>query len=216
MTRLNARRRISIRRSSGRGQGLVEFALLVPVFMLILLGLLEFGMVFDHAMTLTTATREGARNGAAFANGNTTTMVCTTSVDVDKYIIASVQRVLKAPGSQVVLRPSTKIVIYNSAADGTVSAGQSNTWTYSPGAGPTVDGAPLDFVQGTVNWNACTRDNSGTQSAPFAPPDSLGVSITYQYQYVTPLAAVLGFFGPAGSGGLTITDHSVMSLNPTN
>jgi Flp pilus assembly protein TadG len=213
MTRLNARRRISIRRSSGRGQGLVEFALLVPVFMLILLGLLEFGMVFDHTMTITTATREGARNGAAFAKGNTTTMICTTSVDVDKFIIAAVQRVLKAPGSQIVLRPSTSITIYKSAADGTVSGGLSNTWTYSPSAGnPVVDSTPLDFAPppGNAPWNACTRSNGG------ATPDSLGVSISYQYKYVTPLAAVLGFFGPAGSGGLTITDHSVMSLNPTN
>jgi len=213
MTRLMARRRAHVRRTSGRGQGLVEFALLVPVFMLILLGLLEFGMVFDHTMTITTATREGARNGAAFANGNTTTMVCATSVDVDKYIIAAVQRVLKAPGSQVVLRDTTTISIYKSAADGTVSGGLSNTWTYSPNAGnPVVDSTPLDFAPppGIATWNACTRSNGG------ATPDSLGVSISYQYQYVTPLPAVLGFFGPKGSGGLTITDHSVMSLNPTN
>ena len=50
--------------------------MLVPVFLLILLGLLEFGFVFDHAMTINYATREGARSGAAFAPGNTTTMIC--------------------------------------------------------------------------------------------------------------------------------------------
>jgi Flp pilus assembly protein TadG len=208
MARLTGRRRIPVRRSSGRGQGLVEFAMLVPVFMLILLGLLEFGMVFDHTMTITTATREGARNGAAFAAGNTTTLPCAS---VDKYIIAAVQRVLKAPGSQIVLRPSTQIAIYKSAADGTPQTGLSNTWTYNlSGAGVVVDGTRLDFVPGTVNWDACGRLNGG------ATPDSIGVSVSYQYQFVTPLAAVLGFFGPAGSGGLTVTDHTVMSLNPTN
>ena len=214
--RWNARRHVPSRRSS-RGQGLVEFAMLVPVFMLILLGLLEFGMMFDHAMTLTTATREGARNGAALAAGNGTTVPC---ADVDKYIVAAVERVLKAPGSQVVLRPSTTIAIYKAKADGTPLTGTSNTWTYSAGAGPVVDGSAgppvvpgtaLDFVPpGTVNWNACTRTNGG------ATPDSIGVSISYQYQFVTPLAAVMGFFGPAGSGGLTINDRSVMALNPTN
>ncbi len=207
---MTLRRTLRSPRSGARGQGLVEFAMLVPVFMLILLGLLEFGMVFDHTMTITTATREGARNGAAFAAGNTTTMVCTSSVDVDKYIIGAVQRVLKAPGSQVVLSRIQNIVIYKSAADGTPSGSLKNTWTYSAGAGPVVDGTPLDFVQGTVNWDACTRQNGGVT------PDSLGVSVTYNYQFQTPLAAVVGFFGSAGSGGLTINDHSVMSLNPTN
>jgi Flp pilus assembly protein TadG len=204
------RRRLPATGTRERGQGLVEFAMLVPVFMLILLGLLEFGMVFDHTMTITTATREGARNGAAFANGNSTTMICTTSVDVDKYIIAAVQRVLKAPGSRVVVSRVQEIDIYKAAANGTPSGTAINAWTYSAGAGPVVDGAPLDFVQGTVNWDACTRDNTGTT------PDSLGVSIRYNYQFQTPLAAVIGFFGPAGTGGLTISDRTVMSLNPTN
>ena len=42
-------------------------------------------------MTISYATREGARSGAAFAQGNGTTMVCG---DVDKSIVAAVQRVL--------------------------------------------------------------------------------------------------------------------------
>jgi Flp pilus assembly protein TadG len=195
---------------------MVEFTMLVPVFMLILLGLLEFGMMFDHTMTLTNATREGARNGAALAAGNGTTVPC---ADVDKYIIAAVQRVVKAPGSQIVLRPSTTITIYKAQTDGTPVAGSSNVWTYTPGAGPVVDasagppvvpGTALDFSPGTVNWNACSRTNGG------ATPDSLGVSITYQYQFVTPVAAAMGFFGPPGGSGVTISDRSVMALNPTN
>ena len=62
------------------GQGLVEFALLVPVFLLILLGMLEFGFAFNHNMTLQYASREGARAGAAAADG---TMNDSSCVDPD-------------------------------------------------------------------------------------------------------------------------------------
>jgi Flp pilus assembly protein TadG len=188
------------------GQGLVEFAMLVPVFMLLLLGLLEFGFVFDHTMTVSYATREGARSGSAFAQGNTTTMLC---ADVDKNIIAAVQRALKAPGSLVKMNDIANITIYKAATDGTAVSGKSNVWTHNAGAGPTVDGARLDFVAGTTNWSACSRTNGVT-------PDSLGVAITYDYKFVTPLSAAMGFFGPPGGAGLTIRDRTVMALNPIN
>ena len=48
---------------------MVEIAYVVPLFMFILLGILEFGFVFNHHLTLEYATREGARAGAALADG---------------------------------------------------------------------------------------------------------------------------------------------------
>ncbi|HEY4634465.1 MAG TPA: TadE/TadG family type IV pilus assembly protein [Candidatus Limnocylindrales bacterium] len=202
------------RHTSERGQGLVEFAMVVPLFMLLLLGLLEFGFVFDHAMTLNYATREGARSGAAFAAGNATTMPCATSTDVDKHVMAAIQRVLEAPGSPIVLSRIDDIRIYKATSSGSVSGGQENVWEYNPGGGPSVDGANLDFSQTSQGWNACTRDNSWSGGAP---PDSIGVSVRYQYQYVTPLAAAMQFFGSvAGGGSLEIADRSIMALNPTD
>lgn len=198
---------------SDAGQGLVEFAMVVPVFMLLLLGLLEFGFVFDHTMTISYATREGARSGAAFASGNDTTMVCSTSTDVDKNIVAAVQRVLEAPGSQVAMDRISEIRIYKATTTGTQSGGNANVWVYAAGAGPVVDGANLDFTPSQTNWNACTRDNTWSGSAA---PDSLGVSIAYSYRFVTPLSAILGFFGPPGGASLAISDRTVMALNPTN
>jgi hypothetical protein len=188
--------------------------MVVPLFMILLLGLLEFGFVFDHTMTLNYATREGARSGAAFAAGNSTTMPCVTSTDVDKHVVAAIQRVLEAPGSPIALDRITSIRIYKANSSGGVSGSQANTWNWNSGGGPIVDGVALDFSQSTQGWNACTRDNSWSGGVA---PDSLGVSITYSYQYVTPLAAAMQFFGPVGgSGTLTISDRSIMALNPTD
>ena len=46
---------------SERGQSLVEFALIFPVVMLVLMGIMEFGRAFNIKHGVTDATREGAR-----------------------------------------------------------------------------------------------------------------------------------------------------------
>lgn len=62
-------------RSGRRGQGLVEFALVLPVFLLILFGLIDVGRFVYLNSVLSQAAREGARVGAAEASwiGKTTT-----------------------------------------------------------------------------------------------------------------------------------------------
>lgn len=46
-----------------RGQDLVEFALILPVLLLLLLGIMEFGIVIFTYDTIANAAREGARYG---------------------------------------------------------------------------------------------------------------------------------------------------------
>ena len=46
---------------NNRGQALVEFALLLPLVMLVLIGIVEFGRAWQAKQTLTDAAREGAR-----------------------------------------------------------------------------------------------------------------------------------------------------------
>lgn len=53
------------RRGRGeRGQSLVEFALVVPMLLLVLFAIIDFGRLFQGYITLTNATREGARIAA--------------------------------------------------------------------------------------------------------------------------------------------------------
>lgn len=44
-----------------KGQSLVEFALLLPILLLILMGIIQFGIIFNGQVTVTSAAREGAR-----------------------------------------------------------------------------------------------------------------------------------------------------------
>jgi Flp pilus assembly protein TadG len=49
--------------SSGNGFSLLEFALVAPVFLLLLFGIVDFGRAYSTSVTLTNAVREGARYG---------------------------------------------------------------------------------------------------------------------------------------------------------
>jgi hypothetical protein len=55
------------RQRRARGQGLVEFALVLPVFLLILFGVIDGGRFVYMSSTLSQAAREGARLGAVEA-----------------------------------------------------------------------------------------------------------------------------------------------------
>jgi Flp pilus assembly protein TadG len=56
--------RSKLHRKNERGQTLVEFALVLPILSLLLLGVIQFGIAFNHYITLTDAVRAGARKGA--------------------------------------------------------------------------------------------------------------------------------------------------------
>src|SRR3989337_2626478 len=61
-------RLIRARRKNGeKGQALVEFTLLVPIFLLLLFAIIDFGMGFYSWITVTNAAREGARLGVVMA-----------------------------------------------------------------------------------------------------------------------------------------------------
>ena len=52
------------RRRRQEGQALVELALVLPLFLLLLLGIVQMGSVFRDYIALTDATRVGARQGS--------------------------------------------------------------------------------------------------------------------------------------------------------
>lgn len=186
--------------------------MILPVFLLLVLGTLEFGMAFDHNLTLEYASREGVRTGSALANGGGP-LGCgggqsPNAATVDNQIIAAVERVLDSSGSPLDVTQITQIRIYKvdtSNTSGNEVAGTANRWIYAPGAGPVVSGVALNFkpdiaVQG---WPACSRVNG-------AGADSIGVGINYTYNLQTPLGNLLG-----GMAKIDMHDQTVMQLNPT-
>jgi len=58
----------SRRRDHGSGQSLVEFSLILLPLMLVLLGIIQFGLIFNAYVTMTNAAREGARVGTIYVH----------------------------------------------------------------------------------------------------------------------------------------------------
>jgi Flp pilus assembly protein TadG len=79
----------NVKAERDRGAALVEFALILPVFLMLVFGIVEFGRAYNAQIALQGASREGAR---ALALGRTTAQVDATvraaapNVTVDRIV----------------------------------------------------------------------------------------------------------------------------------
>src|SRR5690242_4079085 len=62
--RVVRRRRRRLALKSERGAALVEMAIVLPLLMMLLMGIMTGGLAIDHKINLTNASREAARYGA--------------------------------------------------------------------------------------------------------------------------------------------------------
>jgi TadE-like protein len=190
------------------GQSTTELALLLgPLLLIIVFGLLELAGLMTDAMTMSAASREGARIGGALVNGGGA-LGCSSgqspnAAAVDPNVVAAVERVLTGTGTRITLSDVNEIRIWKSTSSGNETLGLVNVWTYQLNSGPLIDGDNLDFVQQSQPWLPCTRNN-------VTPADSIGVTVSYTYRARTPLRFLMPVFNQ-----LTITERSVMAENAT-
>ncbi len=163
------------RRLSGRpaeaGQGLVEFALTLPIFVLLMMGVLEFGFLYNNILTVQYASRQGV-SAAAQAGG----------VDgADCSILKAVERALTAPIDKSRV---TSVQIYKSDANGDPIPGISNVYVRTgvldcPGS----EDEPYSLV-GTEGYPQADRHDSLAEGL-----DVVGVRIAYLYAGITPIGS---------------------------
>ncbi|MER3399978.1 MAG: hypothetical protein C4313_02410 [Thermoflexus sp.] len=87
-----------------RGQGLVEFALILPVLLLFMLGIMEFGRLLFIYTEVSNAAREGLRAAAA-------TLHRANDADRGKVTAAECDEVLNRARSTLVLTPRAQVTI---------------------------------------------------------------------------------------------------------
>ena len=77
-------RRFAVRRRRGQeGAAAVEFALVMPLLMLIVFGIIVYGMVFAQSLSLSNAARQAARAGVI--QGTTCTQIATLAQDAARH-----------------------------------------------------------------------------------------------------------------------------------
>ncbi len=99
--------------SDRRGTAMVEFALLAPLFLTLILGVLEMGRALDSSTLLTSAVREGGRLASMDYNDS-----LPNGTTINDKVAADIKNFLAAGGI-----PSDKVVVTITAAEGE-TAGQ--------------------------------------------------------------------------------------------
>ena len=89
------------------GQTMTEFAIVLPIFCVLLFGVIQFGILWNNYVTLTDATRAGARKAAVSRHGTPIAAACAqvraSAADLkgDLQCSASVTGPLDRPGGDV-------------------------------------------------------------------------------------------------------------------
>ena len=63
----------------------------------------------------------------------------------------------------------------------------------------------------STNWAACSRSNAIVNNTA---PGSIGVDLTYTYSFETPLGSVMRLITGGMASSVTMTDRTIMQLEP--
>ncbi len=175
-----------------RGQSLTELALIVPVLVAMLIGMVDLSGGFMARMNVQASAAQGTRIGALEGAGrNCNTYPVSDTVDLD--VIDAV-----LGGNGVDRNSVQSIQVYRVQPDGRADTSAVNT--YVPPFTQTVNGAtiPVSATNG-FNWPPCTRQQN-------EPSDSIGVHVAFRYH---PIVALPGL------SALPIDVTADQHLNPT-
>lgn len=179
-----------------RGVTLIEAALITPVFLMLIFGVIELGLAMNDNLALSHSTRAGTR--VASASGN--------DLLSDYGILRSIARESSAiPRRQIKL-----IVVYKASGIGAAPTSACQGGTAVPGVCNVyregdLSRAKAGFGCGTGEPDAswCPQDRWVTLT-PSRQPDYVGVWMKIEHPWVTRM------FGST----LTLTDSSVIQLEP--
>jgi hypothetical protein len=198
--------RATRRASQAEGQTLVEFALVFPIFFVLLMGMIEFGLVFNALLSINFATRDASLIAAEAGNG----------VGADCVILKKIEDSIGAPSNEAQI---TQIQIYkaNKLGNPMTSPNRINTYTRT-GAMPCVGlGGPMPYsLSGGAGYPDSERCNV-VNGCPTFPDwtvgkgvDTIGVKITYHYTWFTPMGSFIGL----GITDYYMTESNAMRMEP--
>jgi Flp pilus assembly protein TadG len=185
-----------------RGQALVEFSLVIPIFLLVLISIVEFALVFNALLSINFASREAALMAAEAGN----------TLGADCLILNTVESKVTPPA-----RPSqiSQVRIYKATSSGAIVSGKVNTYTRSGSmscsfADGTTLSVPYSLV-GSPGYPDSNRCNVLVGcGAGSTTVDQVGVEITYGYTWQTPMGSLLN----AATSGYTMVKANAMRMEP--
>jgi len=194
-------------RPRSAGQTLVEFALVLPLFVVLTLSVIEFAFVFNAILSINYASRNAALLAAEAGNGTGADCIILDSIEQevrgpsDRSQIQQVS-IFWADRNGVQIGSNAQVYVRTGATSGP----NATTCTYPDGTTITV---PYRLVQ--IGYPASARCNvlAGCGS-PHNGLDRVGVRIWYVHTWKTPLNGVAGL----GGAGYTFDRSNVMVMEP--
>jgi Flp pilus assembly protein TadG len=163
---------------ASRGQSLVEFVLVIPVFLLMLSGIIDFGRATFYSVQVVNAAREGARMAALpdrICNTVVTTgSTCATSTGTGPSVCSSITADLAAVGAANV----------TCTEGGALSAVPAANNAYVQVDAYSASGTPCSGAPGNSTSTTRATPRTGGNQA-------IAVTIRYYYRPITPLISSL-------------------------
>lgn len=187
------------RRDEERGQSLVEFALIFPIFILLLIGLIEFAVVFSVILNVNYASRDAALMAAEVGDAS----------GADCLILQRLDTAINGATSH---NQITQVRIFWADANGNELAAD----VYTAGGSTSCvlgDGSTLTvaYTAGAQNYPEASRCTIVAGCGGSHPTlDTIGVSIQYHHDWLTPLPNLVSV--PAT--GLNFTRSNTMRMEP--
>lgn len=182
-----------------RGAVAVEAALVTPLILLIVFGIIEFTLLLKDNVAVSSAVRAGART--ASAEPRSTSFLTDTAAQMDRAVASLNDAGLKAGELWVYQANANGYPSGNSITAGSCAAASHCVrFTYDPGSQSFVASNAQLLKWPPTSINACPKDPALNPSGP----DSVGVYLSYDHSFIT------GMFGSQ----LTLSDHSVLNFEP--
>ena len=90
-------------RENEKGQALVETALVLPLLIILILGIIQFGIIFNNQVAVASAAREGARSAAVGAGNDEINAVVSNALS-HSVLLQNVNTVI-TPHNRILGRP---------------------------------------------------------------------------------------------------------------
>jgi hypothetical protein len=180
---------------------MVEFGLVLPIFIILVIGLIEFAVAFNANLNINFASREAALIGAESGNDGI----------ADCRILQTIENSIDNPSDAERIE---QVRIYRAGVHGNELAAN----VYERGGGPIEcsfwDGVAtqvirVNYTQTGFGYPVATRCNQ-LEGCGGIPLDTIGVRIDYTHPWVTPLAGLVTLSGD----GFTFEASNAMRMEP--
>ncbi len=170
-----------------RGATIVEMAIVLPILLLLVIGMLELGVAFKSYLTVSSAVRDGARVAAIAGN----------DPQADCAVLREVGAALASGGEIAGLQ---RVEIFKASPGTGAMVGTPNTYTLD------IGGDPVDCVDWSLHSYGYPETSRGTIVGPSSQLDIIAVRVLVDRSWITGLSPF--------NGNYTMDDQSLRRLEP--